>query len=890
VGLDPFGEADAEFFFGRSLEVAIIAANLRASRLTVLYGPSGVGKSSLVMAGVVHRLRTEVDVVLEDQGFAVSVVRSWLDDPIRTVSAASREALGELVGAEPLAAPRETLVESLAAWTEQSGPLLLVLDQFEEYFQYHPEEGAGGELSGFAAQLAAIVNNADLAVNVLVSIREDAWPKLDIFEGHIPMLFENYIRVDHLDVAAAREAIEEPIAAWNRMLGPGVETYEIEGKLVDAVIDAASGRGLLAAGDETVPAKITVGGRIEAPFLQLVMERLWRATIADGAHALTRKRLDSLGGAKQIVENHVREALGRLTRREQDTASDSFRFLVSSDRTKIAQRAADLANWTKRAESQVTAVLEKLSSGESRILRAVAPAGMEGVAVAYELFHDVLAEPILTWRRGHEAARQRRRAARVGVVLVTLVAGFAALSVWALIEQGRANTLYHQQQAANRMLQLRVAELTQRRNAAASAAKGQTRYVARLNAENLALSADTRRLTATRSGLDREISGLRAENHSVGGQIESLNGENTAVAAKINELTGEYEKLSGELAPLHEQHKALLGDAAVLKTTTKALNAQAKAVEDQNSDLQRKLTELGIIIKPRSSTRPNGITTPSNSPHPATAVLFPVAGGPPSSNALRREIDALQAQLAKLLEQRARLANETRFLQKDNALLARERAALRREVEQLQQTVLRLDAQHRDLEQTLTNAEAEHALLTSMATSGVARNSRTRAPIVAQRAANQRLQAEIDGSIVNIGGLQSDLSSDLKFTKTLLGRLTAPVNKLITAAEDPAQAPSLAGLLAVAAYRVSPYNADDPAHPGVYNALWIALSRLDEGAAIALIAPTGNTSQKLGTTESALIVNEICSLDSGGFTQAQWSEFLPPEAPYTEKLSHPCGS
>ena len=89
---------------------------------------------------------------------------------------------------------------------------------------------------------------------------------------------------------------------------------------------------------------------------------------------------------------------------------------------------------------------------------------------------------------------------------------------------------------------------------------------------------------------------------------------------------------------------------------------------------------------------------------------------------------------------------------------------------------------------------------------------------------------------------------------------------------------------------MSPYNADDPAHPGVYNALWIALSRLDEGAAIALIAPTGNTSQKLGTTESALIVNEICSLDSGGFTQAQWSEFLPPEAPYTEKLSHPCGS
>jgi hypothetical protein len=897
VGLVPYDEDDAEFFFGRSLEVAIIAANLRASRLTVLYGPSGVGKSSLLMAGVVHGLRTEADSALEDRRFAVCVVDSWLDDPIGRVTDTTRGALQMLAGDEPLTTPRESLVESLRAWTERSGPLLLVLDQFEEYFRYHPEEGAGDQLSGFAAELALIVNDPDLAVNVLVSIREDAWPKLDIFEGHIPVVFENYIRVDHLDVDAAREAIVGPITAWNRTLAPGTETYEVNSTLVDAVIEAACGRSMLAAEADTVPDEMTVGDRIEAPFLQLVLERLWRATVADGAHSLTRERLDSLGGARRIVENHVNEALARIPERdpasgarERDIASDSFRFLVSSDRTKIAQRATDLATWTRRAESQVTAVLEKLSSGESRILRGVVgSAANEAHTGAYELFHDVLAEPILAWRRRHEAARQRRaareRLARVGGVLLALVAVFAGLSVWALIEQGRADTLYHQQQAVNRSLQARVDFLTKRKQAATAGATAQTAEVARLSAENLALNADTRRLQSARAGLGQQITGLRAENRSVGRQISGLNTENTAVATTINALNATYKRLATQLDPLKAQHATLLTDAGIVRVAAQAASAQLKAVDGENAGLEVKVVALGLpfaIVASKSVTAP---PKPPPNPHRAAATLFPIAGGPAASNALRREIDALEAQLARLLQQRARLANETRWLRQDNALLARERTALRREVAQLSQTVLGLEAQHSDLEQTLANAEAEHTLLVSMATSGQARNSRTRAPIEAQRLANAKLQAQIDRSITHIGSLQSQVSEAQTLTSKLLTELTPPVNKLIAAAEDPSQAPSLAGLLAVEAYRVSPFSPDDPAHPGVYNALWIALSRLDLSEALALIAPTGNPSQKIGTTQSALIVAKICSVVMVGFTRGQWRAFLPRGAPY---LARPC--
>jgi len=58
-GLAPFGdsELDALLFFGRERETAVTTANLIGSRLTVLYGPSGVGKSSLLRAGVTRRVR-----------------------------------------------------------------------------------------------------------------------------------------------------------------------------------------------------------------------------------------------------------------------------------------------------------------------------------------------------------------------------------------------------------------------------------------------------------------------------------------------------------------------------------------------------------------------------------------------------------------------------------------------------------------------------------------------------------------------------------------------------------------------------------------------------------------------------------------------------------------
>src|SRR6185503_14660503 len=84
-GLMPYREQDARFFFGRTRECETILDNLAAWRLTVLYGPSGVGKSSLLQAGVSHEIRRQT-AQSKEQGqvpeFSIAILRAWRDHPL----------------------------------------------------------------------------------------------------------------------------------------------------------------------------------------------------------------------------------------------------------------------------------------------------------------------------------------------------------------------------------------------------------------------------------------------------------------------------------------------------------------------------------------------------------------------------------------------------------------------------------------------------------------------------------------------------------------------------------------------------------------------------------------------------------------------------------------
>jgi WD40 repeat protein len=416
-GLMPYSEEDAPFFFGRDAEREIITANLIASRLTLLYGPSGVGKSSVLRAGVAHHLRRLARENLDETGspqFAIVVFNSWRDDPIAGLEARVRESAMQSLNGQAPVSPSRSLLEGFRVWTEcLGGELLIILDQFEEYFLYHGQE-AGAE--SFAAQFPRIVNSSDLNVHFLISIRDDALAKLDRFQGQIPTLFENRLSIDHLDQTAARAAIENPIQQYNRLYAAGRQRISIEPELVEAILDQVkTGQVVVGeAGRGVIKGQAAVA-QIETPYLQLVMNRLWEEDVSASSYSLRLKTLETLGGAQRIVRTHLDAAMKALPQNEQDVAARVFHYLVTPSGTKIAHTIPDLAGYSELPREHLLPVMEKLSGGDIRILRGVVPPPDQPDEPRYEIFHDVLAPAILDWRRRHvqklELAQAERRAA-----------------------------------------------------------------------------------------------------------------------------------------------------------------------------------------------------------------------------------------------------------------------------------------------------------------------------------------------------------------------------------------------------------------------------------------------------------------------------------------------
>ena len=441
-GLAPFGESplDTLLFFGREREIEVIAANLVASRLTLLYGPSGVGKTSLLRAGVVTRLR-------RDEAAGVVVHANWSgessDGLLRAIEEEARRDRPDI----DMDLRGRSLAEALADWDAAiGGELYVVLDQFEEYFLYH-------EIGGPFEELAEIIRGRQHRANFLISIREDALAQLDAFKTQIPNLFGNSLRLDRLDRHAAMRAIRGPLERYNE-LAAGDEPVVAEDELVEEILDSVrAGRIQLGPSGRGGAEEAEDGGRIEAPYLQLVLERLWNVERERGSTRLRLATLRELGGATRIVEEHLERAMSILSPEEQDAAAAMYNHLVTPSGTKIAHRAGDLARYASVDEAQAGTVLDRLA--RERIIRA-AEDGAAGPQ--YEIFHDVLADAVLAWRTRHEAERhlesERQEAARrhkrlllVAVASLASVVVLAGITVYALTQRSEARENAREAQA-----------------------------------------------------------------------------------------------------------------------------------------------------------------------------------------------------------------------------------------------------------------------------------------------------------------------------------------------------------------------------------------------------------------------------------------------------------
>ena len=429
-GLEAFTAENQHFFFGRRDDTQLLISNLYASALTVVYGSSGVGKTSVVLAGVVPEVEREGEAV-------ILVHRTW-QDAARARSLGDRmvQAVANKLRQPPIAAdaPLDVLAERLAArWRR---PLFLVFDQFEEYFLHNEPSDEPDSLDG---ELARLINRRDLAVNVMIVMREDSIAALDRFRHRIPTLLNNLYRLEHLTPHEARSAIEEPLAVLRERSAPGDHLpTAIEAGLAVAILDD------LATLD---PSTTTAGAvhdstRVELPFLQVVLERVWLIECRARSAVCRKGTFTAAGGARGIVRQRIGESLNTLAPDDQRIVASVLRHLVTPSGAKIALTMADLAGYAGVGAEAVDTVVQRLVSSDARVLRRVAHPSQDAALTKYEIYHDALGAPLLAWRlamdrRRDERDRKAKRRVRDSIAaLVVLV--LAAVGVATFLQRGKS--------------------------------------------------------------------------------------------------------------------------------------------------------------------------------------------------------------------------------------------------------------------------------------------------------------------------------------------------------------------------------------------------------------------------------------------------------------------
>ncbi|MEI8305572.1 MAG: caspase family protein [Chloroflexales bacterium] len=228
-GLEPYTEQYSELFFGRSALVEQLLERVKGQPFTVVLGPSGSGKSSLVQAGLIPALR-------KAGGYTILPPLRPADQPFTYLC----QLLSTQLGTSTDASNSLALAQAVGGWLAvHPDQLILVVDQLEELITVCREEH---EAEQFVQTLTALLESHPDRLRVVLTLRNDFEPSFDRrwfvrWWAHEPARFV----VQAMSADELRKVIEEPALA--RVLH--FEPPELVDTLMSEVRDAPGALPLL---------------------------------------------------------------------------------------------------------------------------------------------------------------------------------------------------------------------------------------------------------------------------------------------------------------------------------------------------------------------------------------------------------------------------------------------------------------------------------------------------------------------------------------------------------------------------------------------------------------------------------------------------------------------
>jgi tetratricopeptide (TPR) repeat protein len=438
LGLDSFSEDTRQFFHGREEEIAELARRVQRKNLTILFGQSGLGKTSILRAGIVPRLRRE--------GYCPVYVRIDYSRDTPAPSEQIKQAIFRATEASGRWTQPGSAVHGESLWEflhhrddvlrDAEGRTvipLLIFDQFEEIFTLAQDDDFGRKRAAeFVEDLADLVENRPPAAlqvklekddsviesfdfdradyRLLIALREDYLAHLEGFKGVMPSITQNRMRLARMTGTQALAAVVKP-----------------GGKLVSQEVAEAIVR-FVAGGAELRNAEV------EPSLLSLVCRELNNARVAQNRSEIS---ADVLAGSHESILTEFYE------RALKDQPEGVRRFIEDEMLTESGFRESLAEERVLRAFTAAGAASDALAKlVNRRLLRIEERLDVRRV----ELTHDVLCPVVKASRdRRHErekseaaqrelaAQRERELATRKALVRARrIAAGSAALAVIAL--------------------------------------------------------------------------------------------------------------------------------------------------------------------------------------------------------------------------------------------------------------------------------------------------------------------------------------------------------------------------------------------------------------------------------------------------------------------------
>jgi hypothetical protein len=241
--LEAYGKNDRHLFFGRDQEIEELYSLIRKSNLVVVYGLSGVGKTSLIRCGLVNEF-DESEVVIREIRRRQHIVESLKENLAQFL---------KLPGDPGEYSPAELVQKTFNKFLR---PIFLFFDQFEELFIL----GDPDEKREFMQALAAI-RELDIPCTITLILRQEYLGHLSDLKREVPFLFDYTLQVRQMDRHTTEEVVHNMFQSL-RATPPGVP-FDFELEMPRAIVDIVANKRFF----------------VELPYLQVYLDKSFKTCL-----------------------------------------------------------------------------------------------------------------------------------------------------------------------------------------------------------------------------------------------------------------------------------------------------------------------------------------------------------------------------------------------------------------------------------------------------------------------------------------------------------------------------------------------------------------------------------------------------------------------------------